>query len=501
MAGVTFGPFRLDLETRELYRAGIAVRLQPQPARLLVLLVERAGELVTREEIRQCVWGNDTFVDFDQNVNFCVRQIRAALHDQAATPCYLETVPRRGYRFIAPVQTVVDGEDAAASAIPVGFWPRVRSRRTVVAAAVVVSSLVALAAAAAAYRQRNASVSAASRTPAAAVHEEVELGRFFLNKFTADGTKKAIEHFEAAVKVDADCADAYAGLANAYNQMATVYLAVQRPSDVRLLALRAATRAIQLDPKSAEAYTALGYASMHEMDWSRAGNALRRAIDVDPRYALARQTYASFLATQQRFDESIAEARRAVDLDPASLRARQIYGWMLYFGRRFDAALREFRTVAQMDPRYAHAHFRIGQVLIVMGRPAEAIPELQSAVELSGGSPAAVGLLGMAYGASGRSTDARRIAGDLEARAATENVPAGTLLLAYIGIDDRKRAVDMVARGYEERDNYEINIVADPLMDPLRSDPRFQEICRQVILGSTLDPSTLAGPDMSRARR
>jgi DNA-binding winged helix-turn-helix (wHTH) protein/Tfp pilus assembly protein PilF len=500
MAGVTFGPFHLDLETRELYRAGIAVRLQPQPARLLVLLVERAGELVTREEIRQCVWGSDTFVDFDQNVNFCVRQIRAALHDQAATPCYLETVPRRGYRFIAPVQIVVEAADAA-SAMPVGFRPRVRSRRIVVAAAVVVSSLVALAAGAAVYRLRNPTVRAASRTSTAAVREEVELGRFFLNKFTADGTRKAIEHFQAAVKADADCSDAYAGLANAYNQMATVYLAVQRPSDVRLLALRAATRAIQLDPKSAEAYTALGYASMHEMDWSRAGTALRRAIEVDPRYTLARQTYASFLATQQRFDESIAEARRAVELDPASLRGRQIYGWMLYFGRRFDDALRQLRTVAEMDPRYAHAHFRIGQVLIVMGRPAEAIPELQMAIELSGGSPAAIGLLGMAYGASGRRTDARRVADDLEARAATENVPAGTLLLAYIGTDDRNRAVDMVTRGYEERDNYEINIVADPLMDPLRSDPRFQEICRLVILGSTLDPAALGGPDMSRARR
>ena len=192
MSGVTFGPFRLDLETRELYRADIAVRLQPQPAKLLVLLVERAGELVTREEIRQRVWGTDTFVDFDQSVNFCVRQIRAALHDQAATPCYLETVPRRGYRFIAPLQAVVDDEDAAASAIPVGFPLRVRSPRTVIAAAVVLLSLVALATA---YRVRNASVTAASRTSGTAVHEEVELGRLFLSKYTADGARKAIEHF------------------------------------------------------------------------------------------------------------------------------------------------------------------------------------------------------------------------------------------------------------------------------------------------------------------
>ena len=101
---VTFGPFRLDLNSHELHRSGIAVRLQPQPARLLALLVERAGELVTRDEIRRTVWGADTFVDFDQSVNFCIRQIRTALHDSADKPCYLETLPRRGYRFIAPVQ-------------------------------------------------------------------------------------------------------------------------------------------------------------------------------------------------------------------------------------------------------------------------------------------------------------------------------------------------------------------------------------------------------------
>jgi DNA-binding winged helix-turn-helix (wHTH) protein/Tfp pilus assembly protein PilF len=500
MAGVTFGPFHLDLENRELYRAGIAVKLQPQPAKLLVLLVQRAGELVTREEIRQRVWGSDTFVDFDQSVNFCVRQIRTALHDQAATPCYLETVPRRGYRFIAPVQVEIDGEHTAAASMPVELSPPVRSRRTAITAAAVVVSLVALAAAAGAYRLRSTTRTAPSRTPAA-VHEEVELGRFFLNRFTADDTKKAIQHFEAAVSADPGCAEAYAGLANAYNQLASVYLAVHRPSDVRLLALRAATRAVQLDPKSAEGYTALGYASMHEMDWARAEDALRRAIDADPQYSLAHQTYASYLATQKRFDAAIAEARRAVELEPASLRARQIYGWMLYFDRRYSAALDEFRTIAQMDPHYAFAHFRIGQVLIVMGRAAGAISELQAAIAMSGGSPAAVGLLGMAYGASGRRSDAQQIADALEARAATENIPAGTLLLAYIGIDDRKRAVDMVARGYVERDNYEINIVADPLMDPLRGDSRFQEICRQVMVGSSVDPSTRAWRDTPRARR
>src|SRR4030095_3109497 len=101
---------RLDLNSGELSRSAVPVKLQPQPSKLLVLLVERAGEVVTRDEIRRSVWGTDTFVDFDQSVNFCVRQIRTALHDHADTPCYLETLPRRGYRFVAPGQILSDRE-------------------------------------------------------------------------------------------------------------------------------------------------------------------------------------------------------------------------------------------------------------------------------------------------------------------------------------------------------------------------------------------------------
>ncbi len=102
-----FGAFELDLQSGELRRSGVLVHLQQQPARVLILIAGRSGELVTREEIQKEVWGA-TFVDFEQGLNFCVKQIRAALGDQAATPRYLETLPRRGYRFLAPVQRIPD---------------------------------------------------------------------------------------------------------------------------------------------------------------------------------------------------------------------------------------------------------------------------------------------------------------------------------------------------------------------------------------------------------
>src|SRR5262245_46874426 len=100
-----FGEFELDVEAGELRRKNRRLKLQPQPFKLLVLLVRKAGTLVSRDEIRRELWPDGTFVDFDQAVNFSVKQVRDALGDDAERPLYIETVPRRGHRFIAPIST------------------------------------------------------------------------------------------------------------------------------------------------------------------------------------------------------------------------------------------------------------------------------------------------------------------------------------------------------------------------------------------------------------
>lgn len=112
-----FGPYEADLASAELWRSGVRVRIQLQPFKVLALLASRPGELVTREEIQRELWPDGTFVDFEQSLNFSIRRIRSALRDHAATPRYVETLPRRGYRFIAPVQ-VLDGDTAPQPAEP-----------------------------------------------------------------------------------------------------------------------------------------------------------------------------------------------------------------------------------------------------------------------------------------------------------------------------------------------------------------------------------------------
>jgi DNA-binding winged helix-turn-helix (wHTH) protein/TolB-like protein len=126
-----FGDFVFDLDSLELSRSGRTCRLQPQPARVLAALVANAGRIVTRDELRSAVWRDDTFVDFDRGLNFCIAQIRAALHDSPDTPRFIRTLPKRGYEFICPFD--VDDDDVGRAiaapapsqpAAPAGTAPR-----------------------------------------------------------------------------------------------------------------------------------------------------------------------------------------------------------------------------------------------------------------------------------------------------------------------------------------------------------------------------------------
>jgi DNA-binding winged helix-turn-helix (wHTH) protein/TolB-like protein len=147
-----FGPFRFELTSGTLSRHGIPVRLQPQPARVLAILVSRADEVVSRDELRQQIWSDGTYVDFERGLNFAVAHIRAALGDSAEAPRYIETIPKRGYRFIAPVRRLPNDREAVTppsiedtSPRPPGsrIEPRL-SRRLVVSATLAVLTIAAV---------------------------------------------------------------------------------------------------------------------------------------------------------------------------------------------------------------------------------------------------------------------------------------------------------------------------------------------------------------------
>ncbi|HEU4451942.1 MAG TPA: transcriptional regulator, partial [Longimicrobium sp.] len=193
-----FGPFELDPRTAELRRDGEPVPLQLQPARILVLLVERAGAMVSREEIRALVWP-DRVVDYEQGLNYAIRQIRAALGDDAEAPAYVETLPRRGYRFAARVERGSDRER--------GIAPRRRVLALTLAGLVLAAGAVA-------------AVSGVSRgaphQPAApadpAAREAYLVGRGLLPSRDPQQLEKARQEFERALELEPDHAGALTGL-------------------------------------------------------------------------------------------------------------------------------------------------------------------------------------------------------------------------------------------------------------------------------------------------
>jgi DNA-binding winged helix-turn-helix (wHTH) protein len=126
---VRFGAFELDLDAERLLENGRVVRLQPQPFKLLRLLASQPGRLVTREAIQATLWTNDTFVDFEQGVNFAIKQLRDALGDRAEHPLYVQTVPKRGYRFVAPVSAGTELDETGERHLQKVLWENIADLR------------------------------------------------------------------------------------------------------------------------------------------------------------------------------------------------------------------------------------------------------------------------------------------------------------------------------------------------------------------------------------
>jgi DNA-binding winged helix-turn-helix (wHTH) protein len=242
-----FGSFVLNPANSSLRtHSGEVVRLQQQPFRLLALLVSRPGELIDREEIRKHLWKDETFVDFEHSVNFCIRQIRAALGDDAKSPRYIETVPRKGYRFIA---TISNAEHKPRSQ-PAPQKSRLRP------AFVAGTAMVCLTLAFIAYRMNGTTADAGIVTEVPLAREAYIKGRYLWRKGTNADLEQALVHFNEAVRLDPSFALAHAGLADTFQLLGN--RGARKPGAAFSQARSAAERALNLTPDLAEArYTSI----------------------------------------------------------------------------------------------------------------------------------------------------------------------------------------------------------------------------------------------------
>jgi serine/threonine-protein kinase len=305
-------------------------------------------------------------------------------------------------------------------------------------------------------------------------------GRFAWNQRTGPALEEAVRYLEQATARDSTFAHAWAALADAY--LLVVPYAGGSPADGWRKARAAATRALALDSTSAEAYTALGYGNtIYGWDWQAAEENFRRAIAADSTYPTGHHWYGDFLAGRGRLAESLAQMDRAHQLDPLSLQIGIERGWVPYLMGRSAEAEEHIRQVIALDPNYAQARYRLGLVLIQQRRYPEAIASLQRAIDLGVFYPLGAAALAVARAASGDTAAAMSILHDFERRrAAHELVPPVHIAIAYGALGDLDQGIAWLNRGIDEKDIYIPENFFDPLLDPLRKDPRFGQVVKRM---------------------
>jgi len=592
---------------------------------LLILLLQRRGELVSRDEIAERLWGKDVFLDVDHSINVAVRKVRAALRDNPERPRFVETVVGKGYRFAASVICNNGDADLQVQPLPQPAQPasgsarlttenrtvstrlkvllggavvlaifmialglnrgggkgvkpppirslavlplknlsgdptqeyladgmtesligrlsgihdlRVISRTSVmhfkdtqtsvpeIAKALQVDAIFegsviregsrirvhaqlirgatdehfwsetydrdlqdVLALESEVAQSISAKVQATVsgkeqerlakvRSVSPEVYEDYLRGQFALAKSNDKaGDDESIKYFRQALDKDPTFAPAYVGLAEAYTSLGTIFVGVP-PEETRPKAIIAARKALELDPDLGEAHAQLAIVLQQEWRWSDAEVEFQRALELNPSGGDAYAGFAYWLMCQGRTQEAIAWAQRGRELDPLAING---INEILFQSHRYDEAIRESNAVLAVRPDDGGALWISGAALIANNQPADAISPLEKIVSISRGSPAATGVLIRAYAHAGRRADALRLLAELKHRRESGYVPAGAFVNAYLGLGDNEQAFAWLEQAYREHSNILMFLKTHPYFDPLRSDPRFQDLVRRV---------------------
>jgi TolB-like protein/DNA-binding winged helix-turn-helix (wHTH) protein/Tfp pilus assembly protein PilF len=309
-------------------------------------------------------------------------------------------------------------------------------------------------------------------------------GRYFLNKRTGDGLKKAIEYFSHAIETAPTYAAGYAALADAYALSGDWKYGVLSPREAFMQAEAAATKALALDESLGEAHASLAFAlDLYAWNWASAEKEYKRAIELNPGYPTAHQWYSWHLMMMGRNREGILELRKAESLDPLSLIISADIADAFCVSHLYDQAVEQSKKALEMDPNFAVGHYELGQALEQMHMHDEAIVEFKRAIELSGHSGAFDSNLGYAYAVSGRKEEAIKIINDLKAGHDQNPSADADIALIYVGLGDPDQAMISLNKAYEAR--FKASILLRPAFDPLRSDTRFQDLLRRIGLPQT----------------
>jgi DNA-binding winged helix-turn-helix (wHTH) protein len=479
-----FGVFEVDVHAQQIRKNGVRIRLQGKPFRLLIILLERSGEVVTREEFHRALWSGDAFGEVDHNLNNAMNKLRSALRDIAATPRYIETLPRVGYRFTFPVDRNPQAKEALSVTVP---QPPEPSKRFVVGrwwAAVAAVFLVCCALVVTLYSVRRFSrqVSSAAaesllenRSVDPAARTYYVKGRYFWNKRNRPDLLLAIRYFQEAVARDPKYALAYSGLADSYSVLGMVSTS---PRALYEDALRMALESVSLDESSAEAHASL--ALVYECNWQfrDATREFQKAIVLNPSYPTVHHWYGLHLRSLGSVRSGREELELAHRLDPSSssisFALANAYRKDGYYG---DAA-RGYAEIAKFDSSFQRVKAGVALLNATQHRPMSADASDPQATASFEEAPEVAEYVAAGLYQEGQ----KRQAIELMARL-TQRVPAldgrcFPVLLAAMG--KREELLNCLEEAYAERAGYLPQVKTDPWFRDVQSDPRFQHLFARI---------------------
>ena len=449
-----FGDFLLVPRERLLLRDREPVPLTGKAFDLLLILVRRSGQLVSKDELLQEVWPGRVVEEVNLSVN--ISAVRKALGPRG--DAFIQTVSKGGYRFVAPVLVF---DFAAPATITSGMGA-----------------------------SRWASF---SRTPALglgpgaarvisvnpdAYRAYIE-ARYAWNQRSEAGLKKAIDSFHRAVSLDPDYAAAHAGLADCHAMLG--YLSFVSPADAFPMARRHALLAIERDATLSEPHASFGYVKFYfDWDWPGAETEFRCAITLDPSWAAAHQWYSIFLLATGRAGDAEHEIELARERDPLSLAINTDLGFHYYYTRRYDEAIKQLQSVQAMNCDFAPAHLWLGRSYQQIGRFDDAITEFRYVEQMIPEWPVAIAARGSLEGAAGRPEKAKAVITELQELATRRFVTAYGVALVYAAIDDAEIAFTWLDRAFAERSHWLVWLRLDPRFDALRADPRFSGLLDRI---------------------
>jgi serine/threonine protein kinase/Flp pilus assembly protein TadD len=314
-------------------------------------------------------------------------------------------------------------------------------------------------------------------------YEAYQMGRHFLREGQPDTWRKAVEFLEQACKIDPDFALAYAGLAEAYANLAAD--AILPPEDIWPKARETAEKALKIDKELSEAHTILAWEKFqYEFEWDEAEEEFKHALKLNPNNSIARNVYSWFLVSMERPDEAITQIKLARKLDPLSLIFQSNGIWILGCTGHYDEAQQLARNMIDSHPEYPWGHVYLAFSYAYQGMYEEAITLLHTAVKLLGDDMAdEISQLGYLYGRLGRNAEARSVIDRLnELTAKKKYVSPVARAWVYIGLDEKDKAFELLEKGYATHANWMPYLKIDFFYDTIRSDPRFKALLKKMNL-------------------